>query len=134
MPRRIYGKVRDQNHGGTPIEGLKIRAWDEDLFDGDDFMGDGITGPDGNFQIKYSDTFWDSSVPGLSTHLPDIYITVEIRNKSGKWVRIEKSPVFHNHDLREDLRIDFDVDVQPFITRMTRFDPVKNAFKFRNGF
>ena len=134
MTHRIYGTIRDIKHGGSPLKGLKIKAWDEDPLVGDDFMGDDITDQNGKYQIRYSDIFWDKKIPGLSTYLPDIYISVEIRNKSGKWVRLGKSQVFHNHDLRQDLRIDFNVSIEPVIKVMTKFDPERHAFKFQNGF
>jgi len=134
MTNRIYGTIRDTYHGGAPVKGLKIKAWDEDPLNGDDFMGEKICDRNGKYQIKYSDIFWDKKIPGLSSYLPDIYITVEIRNKMGKWVRLGRSQVFHNHNLRNDLRIDFNVSIEPVIKVMTKFDPEKHAFKFQNGF
>jgi hypothetical protein len=134
MARRIFGKIRDTYHGGIPVKGLKVKAWDEDPLTGDDFMGEKISNTDGKYQIKYSDMFWDKRIPSLSSYLPDIYITLEIRNKAGKWVRLWRSQVFHDHDLRSDLRIDFDVRLEPVVKVMTKFDPEKHAYKFRNGF
>ena len=112
MQKKIYGTISDEANGGLPVQGLKVEAWDDDWPEGDDFMGKDITNSNGQFEISYFDGFWDPSLPGLSSWLPDIFVTVDIKNSTGKWVRLGKSRVYKNHNLNEDLRIDLSVKIE----------------------
>lgn len=134
MAQRIYGTIRDGFHGGIPIKGLRIMAWDEDWPGGDDFLGDDITNKNGDFEISYPDIFWDSSMLGITSSAPDIYISIDIKNKSGRWVRIGRSQIFHDHDLSRDLKIDLSVNIEEPIEKMTKFDPQVHGFRFINNF
>ncbi len=132
--RKIFGQAVDELESGRPVKGLKIRAWDEDMVGGDDLLGEVTTGQDGRYKIEYANAYWDKNIPGLSSWRPDIYITADIRNKAGMWVRLGKSRVFKDHPLELDLRIDLRVRVEPFQSRMTAFNPQKHGFHFFNRF
>ena len=134
MSRKIYGKITDTTSGNTPVKGLRVEAWDDDWPDGDDFMGWDITDANGQYEIAYHDGYWDPSIPGLSSWLPDIYIIVEIKNSTGKWVRLGKSRVYKDHRLSEDLRIDLSVNIELPIAKQTSFLPDQHGFHFRNYF
>lgn len=134
MTRKIFGTIVDTQSAGVPVKGLRVHAWDEDWPDGDDFMGTDFTDSQGDFQITYSDRFWDQGLPGFSTMYPDIYITLEIKNAGGKWVHIGKSQVFKDHNLGQDLRIDLSVNITPSIIKETAFLPDEHGFHFVNSF
>jgi hypothetical protein len=134
MTRKIFGTIVDVNSGGTPVKGLRIRAWDEDWPDGDDYMGKDFTDERGQYQISYNDGFWDRSLPGLSTWYPDIYITLEIRNAAGKWVHFGKSQVHKDHKLDQDLRIDLNIRIAQGIKSESAFSPTDDGFHFINSF
>jgi hypothetical protein len=97
-------------------------------------MGADITDANGQYKIDYPDGIWDSSLFDLASRLPDIYISVDIRNSTGQWVRLGKSQVFKDHDLSEDLSIDLSVNIGSPLTKQTRFKPDQHGFKFQNIF
>lgn len=134
MAKKIYGQITNKAGGGLPVKGLRVEVWDDDWPDGDDFLGRDITNGEGRYEISYHDGYWDPSVPGLSSWLPDIYITVEIKNSSGKWVRLGKSKVFKDHPLSDDLQIDVVVNIDPPLILQTSFIPDEYGFHFRNDF
>ena len=134
MSRKIFGTIRNRSNGDTPVPGLKVQAWDDDWPEGDDFMGEDITDANGRYEIRYPDGIWDGSIFELTTSRPDIYISVDIRNSSGGWVRLGKSQVFRDHDLSVDLNIDLAVNIEPPIARKTTFVPSQHGFHFRNYF
>ncbi len=134
MEKKIFGRITNETNGGSPVAGLKVEAWDEDWPDGDDFMGKDITDANGEYAISYNEGFWDPSIPGLSSWLPDIFVTADIKNSTGKWVRLGKSQVYKNHKLDQDLRIDLRVDIGSPITKQTNFIPDQQGFHFRNYF
>jgi hypothetical protein len=134
MANKIFGVIQDFTPSGAPIKGLRVRAWDEDWPDGDDFMGEDITGSDGAYQIVYRMGHWDRSIAGRPTWRPDIFVTVDIKNEMGKWVHIAKSRVHKDHDLNEDLRIDLKIDLAERITVRTNFLPEQHGFHFNNLF
>ena len=131
--QKIFGTAFDKLRN-APVQGLKIRAWDEDLAGGDDLMGEDITGQDGRYEIKYEDAYWDAKIPGFTTWRPDIYITADIRNKDNKWVRLGRSNMFKDHPLELDLRIDLNVRIEPLESRKTVFNPQNDGFHFVNSF
>jgi hypothetical protein len=133
MTRKIYGTITDIDNG-TPLKGLRVEAWDADWPEGDDFMGRDITNANGQYEISYHDGYWDQSILGLPTWYPDIYITVEMRNSTDKWVRLINSQVYKDYRLSENLNIDLSVRVEPEITKMTSFDPIEDGFHFKNNF
>lgn len=132
--RKIFGQAVDELGGEAPVKGLKIRAWDEDFAGGDDLLGEVTTGKDGRYKIEYANAYWDAKIPGFSSWRPDIYITADIRNKAGRWVRLGKSRVFKDHPLDLDLRIDLKIRLEPVQSRMTAFDLHKHGFGFINSF
>lgn len=134
MTRKISGTITDSSAGGAPVEGLRVQAWDDDWPDGDDFMGEATTGASGQYRISYADAIWDDSLLDVVSRRPDIYISVDIRNGDGEWIRLAKSGVFRNHDLTEDLEIDLGVNLGSKLVKHTAFDPAVHGFKFRNLF
>jgi hypothetical protein len=132
--RKVYGQITDAVDGGVPVTGLRVEAWDDDWPDGDDYMGSDITDKNGNYKISYYPGNWDSDYPGLTSRFPDIYITVDIKNESGKWVRLGKSGVHKDHPLNEDLKIDLRVKIDPKVTKRIPFIPEKHGFHFVNSF
>ena len=134
MANKIFGTIRDTASGGAPVKGLRVRAWDEDWPDGDDFMGQSITGASGGYQISYQHAHWDRAIGGLPSWRPDIYTTVDIKNAKGDWVHIAKSQVFRDHNLDNDLVINFEVSLRPLVSVRTAFDPMKDGFHFNNLF
>lgn len=134
MRRKIFGQVTDINNAGKPIKGLKIEAWDDDWPDGDDYMGSAITNADGRYKILFTNGNWDADHMGLFSRYPDIYLTINIRNKAGKWVRLGKSGVHKDHPLDKDLQISLGVKISTKITKRIPFDPEKDGFHFVNAF
>lgn len=134
MARKIHGTIRNIADGGAPVKGLRIQAWDEDWPDGDDFMGRSYTNAAGKFNISYQPGHWDDSIFGLSSWLPDIFITADVKNASGKWVHLGKSQVFKDHPLDKDLQIDLEVNIQEIKAKKTAFDPNEHGFHFYNYF
>jgi hypothetical protein len=134
MVNKLFGRITNESGGGIPVQGLKVEAWDDDWPDGDDFMGKDITDVNGQYEISYVDGIWDQHVPGLPSWLPDIYISADIRNSAGRWIRLGKSRVYKNQKLSEDLRIDLSVNIESTISRQTNFIPQQHGFHFRNYF
>ena len=134
MHRKIYGQITDTVQAGMPIEGLKIEAWDDDWPEGDDYMGKAFTDKNGRYKISYYERDWDPDIFGSSSRFPDIYITVNIKNTSGKWVRLGKSEVFKDHPLNQDLQIDLGVKLDPKMAKRIPFDPKIHGFHFVNSF
>jgi hypothetical protein len=134
MANRIFGVVRDAAGGDAPVKGLRIHAWDKDWPDGDDFMGKAFTDANGRYEISFQAREWDHSIGGLREWLPDIYITVENKNASGRWAHIVTSKVHKNQDLNQDLRIDLEVPFGPPASKRTGFLPETHGFHFINRF
>jgi hypothetical protein len=134
MRKKLFGKITDINTNDAPVQGLKVEAWDDDWPDGDDFMGSAITNKNGQYKIYFSDRDWDSDLMGLISKFPDIYITVDIKNVDGKWVRLGKSGVHKDQPLYEDINIDLGVKIELTITKRLPFIPQKHGFHFVNSF
>ena len=134
MTRKIFGAIVDTVAGGTPVQGLRVSAWDEDWLDGDDYLGRDYTNQHGEYQIVYPDGLWDPQVPSFSSWRPDIYITVEIKNSQGTWVHLSKSQVFKDQNMEQDLRIDLGINLEPLIQIQTEFTPPGHGFRFLNSF
>ncbi|MFC1996744.1 hypothetical protein ACFLXI_03940 [Chloroflexota bacterium] len=134
MKNKLFGQITDIANAGIPVQGLKIEAWDDDWPDSDDYMGRAITNQNGQYKIYFTDRDWDSDLLGLVSRFPDIYITVDIKNADGKWVRLGKSGVFKDQPLNKDLQIDLGVKIEKEITKHIPFDPKKHGFKFVNSF
>lgn len=134
MANRIFGRISPS--GGSPIPSprFRVRAWDQDWPDGDDFLGESLTDENGQYAIPCMGRIYDEVVPGLSTGFPDIYITVELKNKRDDWVQLGQSQVFNNYDLADDLKIDLAVVIEPPIHLTPFFDPKTQGFHFRNDF
>jgi len=132
MAKKIFGFVRD-SVSKHPLCGACIKAWDEDIGD-DDFLGQALTDAKGYYEISYQDGLWDRAPLSADMWLPDIYITVSVRNVVDDWVIIAKSMTFKDHDLSKDLPLDMDVEIQSPVMRMTTFDPLTHGFHFINSF
>src|SRR5262245_23126112 len=73
---RLYGSVVEEE-SGRPLEGLLVRAYDQDLIV-DDHLGDTHTDAEGRFQIEYS----EAQFRDFNETLPDLYL--RIFDASGK--------------------------------------------------
>ena len=73
---RLNGSVVE-DESGRPLEGLLVRAYDQDLIV-DDHLGDTHTDAAGKFQIEYSEVQFRD----LHETLPDLYL--RIFDPSGK--------------------------------------------------
>jgi len=73
---RLYGSVIEEE-SGRPLEGLVVRAYDQDLIF-DDHLGDTHTDAAGQFQISYTEVQFQD----LHETLPDLYL--RIFDASGK--------------------------------------------------
>lgn len=134
MANKIFGTVTNVATQGEPVSGLRISAWDDDWPDGDDFLGETITNTKGQFELSYSDAYWDPKIEGFDSWRPDIYIIAEIRNKSRRWIRLSKSQIFKDHDLKQDLQINLEVNIQSAFIQKTNFNPKEHGFHFINFF
>jgi len=134
MTNRIYGYISDVSSGGVAFVNLRVQVWDRDWPDSDDFMGQAFTSLDGRFEVRFQADVWNESQGIFDRGRPDIYITVENTNQAGKWVRLAESEVFKNHDLRQDLKIDLEVDLGEPVSRLTDFQPDRDGFHFINSF
>jgi hypothetical protein len=67
---RLYGSVVEEE-SGRPLEGLVVRAYDQDLIV-DDHLGDTHTNASGHFEIQYSEVQFRD----LHETLPDVYLRV----------------------------------------------------------
>jgi hypothetical protein len=134
MSNRIYGRITDSARADMPLGGLRVQVWDRDLIGGDDFMGETISDADGRYEIRSQPGTWEEADGILELGRPDIYITVDNRNKDGKWVRLGESDEHKNHDLSQDLRIDLQLALGEPISVRTAFFPDQHGFHFRNIF
>ena len=73
---RLNGTVIEEE-SGRPLEGLLVRAYDQDLIV-DDHLGDTHTNAAGHFEIEYS----EAQFRDLHETLPDLYL--RIFDASGK--------------------------------------------------
>ena len=75
---RVVGTIVEEE-SGRPLEGLLVRAYDEDLIV-DDHLGDARTNGEGRFELEYSEVQYRD----LNETLPDLYLRV--LDASGKRV------------------------------------------------
>jgi carotenoid cleavage dioxygenase len=73
---RLQGTVTEAE-SGRPLEGLLVRAYDQDLLK-DDHLGDTHTDAAGRFEISYTEVQFRD----LNETLPDLYL--RIFDRSGK--------------------------------------------------
>ena len=71
MTFTIQGNVVE-DPTGTPIEGVRVEAWDKD-FGTDDYLASAISGPDGKFLITFDESMFDDW--GFERY-PDLYFKV----------------------------------------------------------
>jgi hypothetical protein len=134
MANKISGTINVESDAVAPLPKFRVQAWDDDWPSGDDLLGEDLTDQDGKYQIFCTGRIFDEAFPGLSTMYPDIYITAEIKNKAGQWIRLGRSQVFKNHDPIEDLSIDLAVKIEPVEKVQTPFNPATHGFHFYNSF
>lgn len=67
---RLYGSVTEEE-SGRPLEGLLVRAYDQDLVF-DDHLGDTHTNAAGHFELSFS----EAQFQDLLETLPDLYLRV----------------------------------------------------------
>ena len=73
----------------TPVAGVLVRAFDEDLGSDDDLMGEARTDVNGRYKLVYEDIDWDLRVPLTHHERPDIYIEVYDRVR-GREIKINR--------------------------------------------
>ena len=132
MARTVHGKIADKQ--GKPAKGLKVEAWDDDWPGSDQRMGWATTDAKGWYELQYCGGHWDPAPHSITTWRPDIYITVSISNRAGRWVTLAKSRVYKNHKLRKDKRIDLKVDLRASVRGRTTFSVARHGFRFANSF
>ena len=132
MSRTIHGRVTDQS--GHPVKNIKIEAWDYDWPDDDDRMGVVYTDAKGKYELHYRGGHWDPAPHRITTWRPDIYVTANMKNNNGNWMRVAKSRVYKNHKLRKDLKIDLKIKIEPTLKKRLGFRVSKYGIKFRNSF
>jgi hypothetical protein len=66
---RIVGRVIDQT--GQGVEGLRVEAWDKDLFF-DDLVGNAETGSEGSFEMKFKESYFKE----IFARRPDLYFKI----------------------------------------------------------
>lgn len=71
---RITGRVIDQT--GQGVEGLRIEAWDKDLFF-DDLVGSAETGSEGSFEMKFKESYFKE----IFARRPDLYFKIFRENE-----------------------------------------------------
>lgn len=101
--RKVLGRITYEIDG-SPVEGARIRAWDSDFANPDDFMGRAYTDANGNYVINYAGGHWDPAPHRITTWRPDIYIHVAIQSNN-RWIRVRTSDTHSNQRLRRDLTI-----------------------------
>lgn len=70
MSYRVVGSVIEAE-SGRPLEGLRVRAYDDDLVI-DDYLGEARTDADGRFEIQFTEPqFMD-----VHETIPDVYLHV----------------------------------------------------------
>ena len=130
--RQIDGLVKDQ--AGQPLQGYRVRAWDEDWPDSNDFMGEATTNPNGYYLINYAGGHWDPGPHSITTWRPDAFVVAEAQNQFGQWSRVARSGTYNDHRLANGLTINLTVNVLPSLSKNTGFDPLKYGFHFPNSF
>ena len=104
----ISGTVRNQDQ--TPLQGIRVRAFDEDL-NADDLMAEAFTDSEGRYVITYTARDWDTSTffqP--SARHPDIYVRAE-RRCGDDFRRAAQSGARGNVRPSTDLTIDLTITV-----------------------
>jgi hypothetical protein len=134
MSNRIYGYITDSSRGDMPVGGLRVLVWDRDWLNGDDILGEANTDGNGHYEVRFQGRNWDKSLGIFTFGRPDIYISVDNKNSTGKWVRLAESEENRNHDLTQDLRIDLQVMMGSPVSKHTTFIPDVNGFHFINSF
>lgn len=114
-PAIVYGTITSIRDG-QPVEGVTVTAFDWDGLSSDDFMGSAVTAANGQYRIEYDRKHWDLAFHWTGLWRPDIYITLA---KSGYVIDPSKSGVHWQHRLRDDLRIDRQIDIYPEYVRVT---------------
>ncbi|MFX1295983.1 MAG: hypothetical protein ACFFD2_14180 [Promethearchaeota archaeon] len=72
MSYTIFGKITNKETGNG-IAGLRVQAWDKDKGYVDDYLGEIITGENGEFVIEYTEDAFDQF---RIDEKPDIYLLV----------------------------------------------------------
>src|SRR3989338_2607004 len=103
--RQVDGIVKDQN--GRPLQGYRMRAYDEDWIDDNDHIGDALTNANGYYLINYHGGHWDPAPHNITTWRPDIFVVAEAKNQFDQWSRVGRSSTHHDHRLRNGLTVNF---------------------------
>lgn len=112
MKYKLAGRVKDQQ--GSPLSGLFVEAFDSDL-SADDYLGNTLTGPQGEFEIDFDDKMFRKPLEILERR-PDVYIIVR-----------DPYRILHRTEIRSEAKEEFfDItikDSKPFD------DPYANSFQ-----
>jgi hypothetical protein len=134
--RTVVGYIKDT--ADQPVPGLLVKAWDDDadLPGGgkdDDFMGQDTTDARGYYSISYEGGHWDPFPHNITKWRPDIYIQVFAKTATGDWAKvINKSKVYRDQRLDDNLRIDAKVPPNQWVSRKTQFNPFWHGWPFVN--
>ncbi len=128
---KVYGKITNQK--GKGLQGVKVEVWDSDWPDDDDRMGHAVTNSRGEYSFPYPRGEWDPRVAGTGFR-PDVYITASVKNREGRWVKVNKSRVYNNVKLKLAKKIDLQIIVDAIEKKRTNFKVGTDGFRFGNSF
>jgi hypothetical protein len=120
--RTVRGTITDRNN--TPAGNVRVKAFDQDPLDADDYMGFAMTDSNGRYSIGYAGGHWDPSPSHAWTiWRPDIYIRVSAPvngwctdkqwNDDKRWIHLKDSGVTSDHPHRSDLTKNLRVEGLP---------------------
>lgn len=107
--RTIEGKVLNQIDG-VPVSGARVQAWELTWTGDDDYVGESVTAVDGGYRLVH-DTDGNAREwgEGADDWRLDIYLTVDVRNAAGAWLRVKKLSVYSRREPRHHLPINIHV-------------------------
>jgi len=99
----LSGRITDLQ--GGPLEGLMVRAFDQDPRSSDDQLGQAVTSEEGKYSIRFTQK--DFKIDGVESGGPDVYIQVYAKGEL-----LEKSAVRRNAKNRITINLQVDYIVE----------------------